>query len=64
MGKAEDVIARAVKESGMTIRAVSNKTGITYGKLQPSLCGYRELRADEYLRLCALLKVDPREGAE
>lgn len=40
MGKAESIMADAVKESGMTIKAVSVKTGIPYGCLQPSLKGY------------------------
>lgn len=60
MGKAEDMIARAIRESGMTIKAVSGKTGIPYGRLQPSVSGKRYLSVDEYLRLCALLGLDPR----
>ena len=64
MGKAESIMANAVKESGMTIKAVSAKTGIPYGCLQPSLKGYRNLRVDEFLTLCALFKVDPRAAAE
>ena len=64
MGKAESVIAETIKESGMTIRAVSTKTGIPYGRLQPSVSGTRELRADEFLRLCALFGLDPRVADE
>ena len=64
MGKAEAIVAAAIKESGITIRAVSVKTGIPYGRLQPSVNGNRELRADEYLALCALLKIDPRAAQE
>lgn len=64
MGKAESVIAETIKESGMTIKAVSRKTGIPYGRLQPSVNGARELRADEFLRLCALFNLDPRVGSE
>lgn len=60
MGKAESLIAKTIKESGMTIKAVSLKAGIPYGRLQPSVKGTRELRADEFLRLCALFKLDPR----
>lgn len=60
MGKAEDMIARAIEDKGMTIMAVSRKTGIPYGKLQPSVKGNRDLRADEFLELCALLGLDPR----
>lgn len=64
MGKAESVIAGTIKESGMTIKSVSRKTGIPYSKLQPSMKGSRELRADEYLLLCGLFKLDPRIAIE
>lgn len=64
MRKAESVIADAIKQSGMTIKAVSIKTGIPYGQLQPSMKGNRDLRADEFLSLCALLKLDPWACAE
>ena len=55
----EEKMAVAIAESGMTLRAVSLKTGISYGKLIPSLKGRRELRADEFLALCRLLRLDP-----
>lgn len=64
MGKAESIIASTIKESGMTLKAVSQKTGIPYGQLQPSMKGNRDLRADEFLQLCALLNLDPRVCAE
>ena len=57
----EERIAQKVKDSGMTIRAVSVKTGVAYSHLQPSLKGVRELRADEYIKLCAFFGVDPFE---
>lgn len=60
----EKAIAIAVKDAGMTIAAVSRKTGIPYSKLQPSLSGNRELRADEYLALCSLFRLDPRIAAD
>lgn len=56
----EQMIENEINERGMTLKAVSNKTGIPYSRLQPSMRGKRELRADEYLRLCALFKLDPR----
>ena len=64
MKKPESIIADKIKESGMTIMAVSRKTGIPYGQLQPSMKGYRNLRADEFLSLCSLLKLDPRACVE
>lgn len=57
-------IAQAVEDSGMTIRALSDKTGIPYGRLQPSIRGRRELRADEFLSLCMVLHIDPAEFCE
>ena len=56
----ERMIDMEIKDRGMTIKAVSIRTGIPYSKLQPSMRGRRELRADEYMKLCALLDVDPR----
>lgn len=64
MGKAETVVRDTIRDRGMTIRAVSQKTDIPYGKLQLSLSGYRYLNVDEFLRLCAFLKLDPRMAAE
>lgn len=60
----EEQVARAIHETGLTIKAVSRRTGVDYNKLQPSLKGRRELRADEYLAICALLERDPRELAK
>ncbi|MBR4702315.1 MAG: helix-turn-helix transcriptional regulator [Oscillospiraceae bacterium] len=57
----EERISKAIKESGMTVAAVSRMTGIDYNKLQPCMKGRRELRANEFLELCALLRLDPRE---
>ena len=54
-------MAAAVESSGMTVKAVCAKTGISYGRLIPSLKGRRELRADEFLALCKLLRLDPAE---
>ena len=57
----EQKMAAAVENSGMTFKAVSAKTGISYGRLVPSLKGRRELRADEFLALCKVLRLDPVE---
>jgi lambda repressor-like predicted transcriptional regulator len=57
----EAKMAEAVESSGMTVRAVSVKTGISYSRLVPSLRGRRELRAEEFLALCKLLRLDPVE---
>ena len=56
----EQMIRDTVKKRGMTIKAVSEQAGVRYSCLQPSLQGRRELRADEYLKICGLLGIDPR----
>ena len=56
----EEMILRAIEDRGMTIATASKRSGVRYSLLQPSLRGRRELRADEYLRLCSLLGLDPR----
>ena len=56
----EKMILEEIKRRGMTIKTVSDRAEVKYSCLQPSLKGKRELRADEYLRLCMLLDLDPR----
>ena len=57
----EALMAKVVSDSGMTMVAISEKTGIPYSKLNPSLKGRRELRIEEYLALCKLFDLDPLE---
>jgi transcriptional regulator with XRE-family HTH domain len=56
----EKMIEETIRERGMTIQTVSKRSGVSYSRLQPSLRGRRELRADEYLSICACLGLDPR----
>lgn len=56
----EMYVEKAIKDAGMTLKAVSVRSGVPYSKLQPSVRGRRELRADEYLSVCAILGLDPR----
>lgn len=60
----EERMAAVVADSGMKLTAICQKTGISYGKLYPSLTGRRELRADEFLSLCELFRLDPREAGK
>lgn len=53
------VIKSVIRWRGMTITEVAKMTDIPYNKLQPSLNGLRELRPDEFLELCSLLRIDP-----
>lgn len=58
--KPEEYIRDEVKKRGMTYKFLSEQTGVTYGNLQPSMSGNRPLRADEYLRICFFLGIDPK----
>lgn len=44
---------------GMSIKYLSDQTGVRYSVLQPSLTGRRELRVDEFFSLCKFLHMDP-----
>lgn len=49
-----------IREKGIALAPVSEKTGISYGKLLRSLSvGDRALRTDEFLSVCSLLELDP-----
>lgn len=55
----EIFVKNAIKSSGMTMKAVSERTNIKYGILESCVNGRRELRADEYLAICSFFKLDP-----
>lgn len=57
----EQMIRNEVERRGMTMRTVSDRSGVKYSCLQPSLKGKRELRADEYIALCQMFEIDPRK---
>lgn len=63
MSGATKALAACVKEKGIQISAISNKTGIPYGRLWSSLSpnGNRELRADEFLSVCRFIGKDPMD---
>lgn len=52
-------VAQFVRSKGITMKSLSEKTGISYGKLQRSFKDNRPLTADELLSLCSCLDVDP-----
>ena len=60
----EQRIENEIKARGITIRFLSEKTGISYGRLHPTVKGKREFRADEFLTVCSFLKIDPRPTSE
>ena len=54
-------VSEYIRDKGITISTISQKTGISYGVLHSSLCkkAKRKLRADEYLKICYFLEIDP-----
>lgn len=58
-------VAKYVKDKGIAISTISEKTGISCGVLYPSLRDKpaRRLRADEFMSICSFLDIDPRKFA-
>ena len=56
----EMYIRNEIEDRGIKLTALSNKTGITYQRLQTCVRGLRNMRIDEYLALCSLFNLDPR----
>ena len=54
-----EVINQEREARGMTIRHLSEKTGVPYSALQPCLSGHREFRAPEFFAVCRFLGIDP-----
>ena len=56
-------VSKYFKEKGIMVSTVSEKTGITGGVLYKSIHENptRKLRADEFMKICAFLDVDPRQ---
>ncbi len=53
-------IERARSLQGMSIAALARRTDIDTKRLWYILDGQREMRVEEFLRLCVVLKMDPR----
>lgn len=60
-------IAEHVSEMGINISELSRKSGVTYSALYASLANNekrRELRADELISICIVLKLNPMDFTE
>ena len=53
-------VAQYIEEKCMSISAISQKTGIPRGILYRCFDGRRKLRADEFMKICEFLEIDPR----
>lgn len=61
-----DKVSSYVKEQGINIAKMSRETNIPYMALYNSLVSTersRDLRDEEFLKVCAFLEVDPRNFA-
>ena len=63
MDIATKAVSDYIKDKGITISAISEKTKIPSGKLYSSLSekGTRDLRASEFLMICSFLEKDPTD---
>ena len=63
MDYATVTLSQYIREKGIQISTISEKTGIPYGQLWPSLSpgGSRKLRADEFLQICGFINKNPME---
>lgn len=62
-GTIEKNILREIKRNGLTVREVSRRTGISDKKMYSAFEGRSELRLGYFLKICQLLRLDPREMA-
>ncbi len=54
------IIDRMRLERGMSVAELGRRTGIDKKRLWYILDGQREMRVDEFLKLCIALRMDPR----
>ena len=55
------VVRNAITESGMTIKAVAERAGMSSQNLSASLCGRRRLLATDFIGLCRVLGISPED---
>ena len=55
----EQKIGAYISDQGLKIKFVAEKAGIPYQRLQAALNGTRKIKADEFIAVCATLRVDP-----
>lgn len=56
--KAYQIIRKYMKDNGIRLSYVSERTGMDRELLQRSLNGKRTLKADEFLKICTCLSLD------
>jgi len=58
MDKVTQYVFRIIKDKGITIIALSEKTNIPYQVLTKCAQGRRKLRADEFFEICKYASID------
>ena len=58
---AEQKISACIKERGLMVKYVAEKSGVPYTRLQPTLKGHRRMQLDEFMAVCAVLDVNPAD---
>lgn len=56
-------VAQYVESLGINLSVLSRQTGIPYMSLYKSMKESRDLRADEFIAICAFLHVNPMDFA-
>lgn len=59
MDNTTTALSKYIKDKGISISSISQKTKISIGKLYSSLSGSRALRADELVMICQVIEKDP-----
>lgn len=59
-----DVLNKRIKERGIPTSELARRTGLDSELLRRSLAGTRNLRADEFVRLCHELSLDTKDFVE
>ena len=54
------LLEEARQERGVSVAELARRIGVDRKRLWYVLNGKREMRVDEFLKLCVVLKVDPR----
>lgn len=60
MDRSTQLLAKYIKDKGVSVATISRETGIPYGSLHFSVARERSLKADEFLAICGFLEIDPR----
>ena len=58
----EQWLLSEIKERGLKITWISDKTGLSEKCLSASLNGKRHFKVHEFLMICSILNLDPRDA--